>query len=336
MISIFSISTLFIVSLLFFINYRKIASKLKLIDNKNPNYNFKPTPTGAGLIFPFFFLVCNFLLFFNYNINNFPNNFWVFLISGTLLSLVSFYDDIKPIDPILRLVIQILLIFFSLTVISIHEIVPLTKIAFLICVIIWIYIMNIANFLDGSDGFLSIIYLFISFQILIACHFLEGLNIFSYYVVLSSAPIVIFFFIFNKPPAKIYMGDAGSIFLGYLLGFIFLEFLSYKKFFLILAIFAYPIFDCSITLLKKLRKGIMPWVGMYDYYFLKPILKNKKNHINVMIIYVIFGLLNSLNIYLMLKYNLNYFFILSYILAYLNIFIYKNLENKLSYFKFFK
>ena len=69
------------------------------------------------------------------------------------------------------------------------------------------------------------------------------------------------------------MGDAGSIFLGFLTGFFFrinnFRKMEYRNFTL-----SYNLLDCTYCLLK-MKKAIMPWVGIYDYYFLKPILKIK-------------------------------------------------------------
>ena len=42
------------------------------------------------------------------------------------------------------------------------------------------------------------------------------------------------------------------------------------------------IFRLHLLFAKKNEKGIMPWVGIYDYYFLKPILEDKINHYNVL------------------------------------------------------
>ena len=54
-----------LISLILFSKFYLIADKIGLIDNKNPNYTFKPTPTGAGIIFIIIFFVGNIVFYFS-------------------------------------------------------------------------------------------------------------------------------------------------------------------------------------------------------------------------------------------------------------------------------
>ena len=69
---------------IFFKNYLKISKKFKLIDNKNPHYNNRPTPTGAGIIFSIFFVIANllFFIFLQEFENKIPNRYYIFLIAS--------------------------------------------------------------------------------------------------------------------------------------------------------------------------------------------------------------------------------------------------------------
>lgn len=308
----------------FFINY---AKKKKFIDDKNPHYANQPTPSGAGVFFLIIFFLGN--LFFYYTdtnfSQNFPNRYYVFIIALTGLSLISLRDDIKPIDPILRLILQFVLVYISLVSLNINSILLPYKIAILITLIAWIYIINITNFIDGSDGFLITNFIFTCINILIAKHFLE-FDFFSYYIAIMILPAALVFLFYNFPPAKIYMGDAGSIFLGFLNGFIFLEFFIEGYYFLALSFFSYILCDCSITLIKKMKKGIMPWVGMYDYYFLIPVLKNKINHAKVLYVIIFFNLVNSMLIFLQIYFDKNMISVINFVLALLILNIFKKFE----------
>ena len=78
------------------------------------------------------------------------------MLSIFLLTLISFYDDIKPLDPRLRLIAQTIIIYFSLTIVNLQYFnVPLKLMIFL-SLVFWIYITNITNFIDGSDGYLTV------------------------------------------------------------------------------------------------------------------------------------------------------------------------------------
>tara|TARA_B100000886_G_scaffold287550_1_gene212258 strand:- start:1902 stop:2918 length:1017 start_codon:yes stop_codon:yes gene_type:complete len=327
----------FIISFFLFSKYYIFAGRFNLIDNKNPNYNFKPTPSGSGIIFCLIFFVGNLYFFYKNNFFGivYPNKYYIFLLSSLILCLISFKDDQKSIDPILRLLAQIILTYLSITSLDLSLLDFPLKILIFFSVGIWIYILNINNFLDGSDGHLISIILFLLLQTLLINYELKSFY-FSFYIALILLPVLLCFLLFNLPPAKIYMGDAGSIFLGFISGYIFLEFASKGYFYISLSLLAYPFTDCSITLMKKVAKGYMPWKGMYDYYFLKPTLKNKINHKNVLFYNFFFNIINFVIIYFMIKFEINSLFILSYVFSLTLILIYKNLESNLGIFKIFK
>ena len=323
-----------IVSSLLFKNYKKITKNYKLIDHKNKNYAHNPTPTGSGIIFLSVFLIGN--LFFFYFDDLFyatlPNRYYVFILSITILTILSFKDDIKTIDPIIRLIFQISFVYLSITSLKLNTIDLPDKFLFLATVFIWIYIINITNFIDGSDGLLIVTFIFYCFTIIFLTS-VFNINIFSKYIALICLPFAITFLFFNAPPAKIFMGDAGSIFLGFVCGFFFLELLIENKWYLAISLMSYKLVDCSYCLIKKLKRGIMPWVGLYDYFFLMPTLKNKVNHTNVLILQIIFHSINLMLIISIEFFQLKYLFIISVLLSVMLCLIYKNLESNLKFLK---
>lgn len=323
-----------ILAILLFKKYPNIAKKMGLVDFKNQNYAFKPTPSGSGIIFLILFLVGNIYFYFNFESfsENLPNRYYVFILSISLLTIISFKDDIKEIDPMLRLIMQILFVYIAITNVNLNLINLPSKLVFMSAVIIWIYIINISNFIDGSDGFLITSFLFSSVNILII-NALLNINLFSYFIVLICLPFCIGFLIFNKPKAKLFMGDAGSIFIGFLIGFFFLELAVLGHWNLSISIIFYKLVDCTFCLIKKCKKGIMPWVGMYDYYFLKPIKKNKNNHFNVLYIQIIFQVFNAIIIVSQIYFEIKILFILSIILGGLCMWVYDNLEDSLKILK---
>lgn len=316
----------FIVCTIFFKNYHIISKKFKLIDRKNLHYANNVTPTGSGVIFSIIFIFGNILFYFLGVFENLvPNRFYLILVSALILSITSFRDDFKSIDPILRLLIQFGCVYISIACLNLNEIdIPL-KLLIIFIFLIWIYITNITNFIDGTDGFLISHVIFVLINILLL--FIFGLDdIFSAYISIIVLPSAIIFLYFNFPKAKLFMGDAGSIFFGFIIGYIFLEILLKGYWNIALSIMAYPLLDCSICLFKKLRKGIMPWIGIYDYYFLKPALANKKNHKKIFLLYLIFNFLNLFVIQFQYYTDIKYIFILSFIISFGLIYIFDNFK----------
>lgn len=222
--------------------------------------------TGTGIIFLIVFYFG--IFFYSFEKINTPYNFFYFIAMLSIITIISFIDDINRLDPIFRLLIQLICVYSSLTSLDLVSInIPL-KISFLLSVIIWVYIINITNFIDGSDGVCCINVLNFFIGILILNYF-YNFNFFSVTIAKIIVPILLAFLLFNYPPAKNYMGDAGSIFLGFLVGFSVLEFIIGGVYF-ILILYIYPLLDCSITLTKKILKGYWPWKRLGDYYFLIP------------------------------------------------------------------
>lgn len=272
--------------LLFF--FKKITSFKYFESLKVQDEFFKSTSkfsaiTGSGIIFLIVFLIFFLIIYLDDRLIfktfvNLPNKYIFFFISLIFLTVLSLIDDKKKIDPIFRLLSHIIFIYSSLTCLELGKIQIPLKILFLITVVVWVYILNITNFLDGSDGLLSInaISFYVSYLILDS---FVNLKLFSDVFPYILIPILLVFLLFNFPrKTKIlpmyFMGDVGSIFLGFLIGFSILEIATTKYWYFGFIFFSYPIVDCTITLTKKVLRGNMPWKRLGDYFFLNPKQKN--------------------------------------------------------------
>tara|TARA_S200000501_G_scaffold374931_1_gene425641 strand:+ start:349 stop:1332 length:984 start_codon:yes stop_codon:yes gene_type:complete len=300
---------LILINLVSFIIYFKTAKKFGFVDNSKKFKNPK-TVTSAGLVIYLNFCISfiGVLIIDEKNIINFPNNYLYSFISLSTLVFISALDDKNPIDPKIRLFFQLVCIYISLTSISLYELnIPL-KVSIGICLLIWVYILNITNFTDGSDGFLVTNSIFV-FSNIILLNYLNEINIFSNYLGIIILPSLFIFLFFNKPTAKMYLGDSGSILIGYLNGFLFLELLILYKFNLAISLLIYPIIDCTIALIKKTFAGKLPWTDTSNYSFLQPTIKKNQNKYFVFYINLLFNLLNSLLIFVQIKFGWYYIFI---------------------------
>ena len=222
-----------------------------LIDKNLLGLGSKKTKTGSGIVFFIIFTANYIYYFFDQSLLEIlPNRFYVFILSIILLSIISFYDDIKSLDPRIRLIAQIVIIYFSLTLIDLYYFqLPLKLIIFFnLC--FWIYITNITNFIDGSDGYLAVNGVAFACGLLIINYFLPN-TFFSYNIAIVLLPVLISFIYFNKPKANLYMGDTGSILIGYIFGFCLLELISSDYWYLSISLYCYPVIDCSLTIFKN-------------------------------------------------------------------------------------
>lgn len=288
-------SVCFLVNIFLFGLYILIAKKTNIVD-QSKKFNNPATLTSGGTViylnFLFFFI---FSFFYEENLFvNLPNNYTVTFLSLTLLIVISFIDDSKPIDPKIRLFFQFLCIYLSLTSVPLIELHLPLKISILICLLIWVYILNITNFTDGVDGFLATNTIFVFLNIIFLNHYLE-LILFSKYISLILLPsLFVFLLFFNRPTAKLYMGDVGSVLIGFINGYLFLEILIADKLNLAISLLIYPILDCSIALVKKIIQGKALWADTSNYSFLQPTIKKNTNKIFVFYTNIIFNIINSL------------------------------------------
>jgi UDP-N-acetylmuramyl pentapeptide phosphotransferase/UDP-N-acetylglucosamine-1-phosphate transferase len=124
------------------------------------------------------------------------------------------------------------------------------------------------------------------------------------------------------------MGDSGSIFLGFLIGYCLIELSFNGLFFYVVSAYAYPIVDCSVALLKKIAKGYLPWKRLGDYYFLLP-KKTRKNLDFFTIekkIYLSILFLSIINIFILffsIKLKMQYLTLVNFLFSVLLVLIFK-------------
>lgn len=311
----------------YLLNLYSTKSKLNYLYDKNQSGfgSSKKTLTGSGIIFSIVLLINIIFYFLNVNyIELLPNRFYVLILSVVLLSFVSFYDDIKPLDPRIRLIAQTIVIYFSLTLINLDYFDFPLKLMIFLSLLFWIYILNITNFIDGSDGYLSVNAISFFLGIVIINQFYPG-EFFSYYLAVIFIPILFSFIYFNKPKAKIYMGDTGSILIGYIIGFSLLEFILSDYWYLAISLYFYPFLDCSLTLIKKIISGRSVFERDFDYFFLKPIKKIQKNNYKVLGISIIYNTLNLAVVASVLYFELPSLITISILISIIKIKIFESL-----------
>jgi len=209
-------------------------------------------------------------------IKNFSaTNFWLatsVLAPAAVLGVVGLIDDLRNLRPAPRFIIQTSAGVFTAWLLVSNDTVgnPTgSKVMDYIVTIVWIVgICNSINFFDNLDGgaagtvAVSSIALFVlafnGHQILIAA------------LASVTAGATIGFLLWNKSPARIYMGDAGALFLGILIATLTIrlkpdaetEWTSLATPVLLLAV---PILDTTVAVTSRLRRGVSPFQGGHDH-----------------------------------------------------------------------
>ncbi len=191
------------------------------------------TPTGGGIVFSIVFAFSIFI----YWINNFINDDYllnIVLIAGAS-SVFGFIDDYFDIKAIFKLIFQFLVgvfIIFNQTIRSVITSMNYPFIieifCFLIILIIFVWTINVMNFVDGINGLASSSTIIISWTLAGIIFFQSGYNDIFYFLILLGS-VCLGFFLFNFPKAYIFMGDSGTLFIGCLLGAVALKSILYKE-----------------------------------------------------------------------------------------------------------
>ena len=194
------------------------------------------------------------------------------LIPAVLMGVIGLVDDVKKLSPWPRFIAQNLFgLVIAVILIATNTLGSPTgnTLIDVLITIIWIVgITNSINFFDnvdgGASGTVAISSLFLFFLSLQGGQY----AIAALSLVLTGATIG--FLLWNKPPARIYMGDAGALFLGILIATLTLRFdpnpinLS-ASFALPILLLAVPILDTSVAVISRLRRRISPFQGGQDH-----------------------------------------------------------------------
>lgn len=145
------------------------------------------------------------------------NQTFAIAVGAFLIFILGLIDDILDLNAKLKLSIQALIITYVIIKGSLlmSFFIPTETLGFFGTLFWVLLIMNAFNLLDNMDGLcsgVSVITLGIHF-ILMCIH--EQYFVAMFTILLFS--IIIVFFSFNKPPAKVYLGDAGSLLIGFLI-----------------------------------------------------------------------------------------------------------------------
>ena len=194
------------------------------------------------------------------------------------IALVGLFDDLFNLEWWKKLLLQIICISIpilnSSIVLNIEENLQIDRSNIInnLTTFLWILlIVNSVNFLDNMDGLAASISMLIAIELSILAFFLNQNNLADIAGILGFT--IFGFLLMNFPPAKIYMGDSGSMFLGYCLAFLSVIFIwnpSNSDFWRIsiqpvLLFFTIPIFDLAIVVISRISKGKSPIQGGVDH-----------------------------------------------------------------------
>jgi UDP-N-acetylmuramyl pentapeptide phosphotransferase/UDP-N-acetylglucosamine-1-phosphate transferase len=177
------------------------------------------------------------------------------------LSLISWIDDRHPLWPLTRLVVQALAVAIALTTLpDAFRFAPampfwLERIALAAA---WVWMINLFNFMDGIDGLAAAETITVGLGVVALAMFTSQTGSFVPLAALLAGAAA-GYLIWNWHPARIFMGDAGSIPIGFLSGWLLLALVQRGYWAAALILPLYFLVDATWTLLKRVVRGETPW-----------------------------------------------------------------------------
>lgn len=190
------------------------------------------------------------------------------LLPALGLALVGFLDDRRGLNPYIRLALQsglALLAWLLGTRLIVTDIPWLDAVGF----VIWtVLIVNGINLLDNSDGLAASTVLVSSLGAAIIAA-MYGQNL-VWVLALALSGVALGFLVHNWFPARVYMGDAGAYFLGFLLAVLTVRLrpagaAPIEGIAIAVLLVLLPIVDTSYVVIQRLRRGVHPFTAGRDH-----------------------------------------------------------------------
>ena len=279
-LSVLSIMIVIISFLLVYViipNIHRIIKVRNLNDQpNNRSSHFCPTPTMAGVAFYFTIMISLFFIK-HFDIENIGNNL---IAAITIVFIIGLKDDLVVTSPRDKLTMETIAIIFLLLSNSMHvktlngflgiyelpELLEYCGIIFILLTII-----NAFNFIDGIDGLASTIAIVI-FSVFSLIFYASDLH-FYFLISLSVIGMLLAYLYYNfSTTQKIFMGDTGSLLIGFFIGFCTLKFLSMdtsllsnftfkaeNKLIIVFAVLFMPLFDMFRVIGLRMMEGKSPF-----------------------------------------------------------------------------
>jgi Fuc2NAc and GlcNAc transferase len=258
---LYALFAVFILSLMLTFAALRYATARNIMDTPNHrSSHIVPTPRGGGVAFVVAFLiVIPFLV--HLDLVSYYGSF-ALIGAGLFLAILGFLDDHQSIPPYWRLFGH-----FSACVLALYWLDGMPPISFFywtlsagwiangLAVVYLVWLLNLYNFMDGIDGLAGVEAISVCLGAALL-YWIRG-DMVLIVLPLFLAASVAGFLVWNFPPARIFMGDAGSSFLGFILGVLSIKAaaVSSDLFWSWLILLGSFILDATLTLIRRALRG---------------------------------------------------------------------------------
>jgi len=247
---------------------QRVAFRYQLLDQPDGKLkkHAEPVPYMGGVIVYFSFISPVSLIF------AFNQQLLGILFASSILLLVGLFDDFKALTPGIKFLFQIVATYILLKSGIVIDLIIFPRWLDLGLSFFWILtVINAFNIIDIMDGLAASIGAMSALTIFIISLYTRDFLISI--LAISLAASLLAFLKFNWEPARIYLGDAGSMILGLIIGSLTMM-VSYTRFNKLafvsgLFILGIPLFDLAYVSMLRILRGKMPFWGSPDHFALR-------------------------------------------------------------------
>ena len=240
----------------------------EILDHPNErSSHVAPTPRGGGIAVIGVTLACWALAVMLGAIPNTGVGSIIGLAFG--LAMVSWADDLRGLGPLIRLAAQIAAVAVALATVPSGLSLAFAIDPLLLAAAIglaWLWFVNLFNFMDGIDGLASVECATVAggaALVGMVAGVADGTPLLA--AILAAAALG--FLAWNWEPAKLFLGDVGSVPMGFLLGWLLLSLAAHGHWAAALILPAYFLVDASVTLARRGFRGAAVWRAHREHFY---------------------------------------------------------------------
>ncbi len=252
----------FLLSLALFPFSLRVSSKIGAIDLPSARkIHTRPTARAGGIGF-----FASFSAFISLAQLDSPSFQLSFLIGGAIIFLVGLFDDVRGLSPFQKIAGQIAAasvpVFFGMT--SYSGVASYATVLWSAVSVLWIlFLTNAINLSDGVDGLAAGSSVSFALTLALFAFIIPESDVFWSALMLGAS--LLGFLPHNKHPARIFMGDCGSLFIGYSLSLLSLRWFSLSPSVLnalaVILLFFVPVSDTLQSFFRRIRRGKSPFAA---------------------------------------------------------------------------
>ena len=258
----------FAISFLLTFVARRMALSRGMMDVPNERSSHAaPTPRGGGVAIVVASLAASCVLFATHALS--VQDFAALLGGGLPVAIIGLLDDRRPVSASVRLAVHLASAVWAVYILG--GLPPIRFGAVVVHLAVWgdvlavfaiIWMLNLFNFMDGIDGIAASEAIFVAAAGAILCGS-TGPDSSALFSGLTVAAASLGFLVWNWPPAKIFMGDVGSGYLGYVIGVLALTSAQENPDALWVWLILGGVFfvDATLTLLRRTLRGDRVYVA---------------------------------------------------------------------------